>query len=157
MQTVKERWDMEIEIKIEPGRLLSKIIIVTGKVDKDTEALVDMISRSESEPELICGFKDDVMSILDPGEISRVYSEGRKITAVTQDGEYVLKKRLVEIEELLEQSKFARISNSEIINLKKVKHFDLSFRGTICVKMNDGSVTYVSRRYVSKIKTILGV
>ncbi len=148
---------MEIEIKIEPGRLLPKIIIVTGKVNKDTEALVDMISRSESEPELICGFKDDVMSILEPGEISRVYSEGRKITAVTQDGEYVLKKRLFEIEELLEQSKFARISNSEIINLKKVKHFDLSFRGTICVKMNDGSVTYVSRRYVSKIKTILGV
>lgn len=148
---------MEIEIKIEPGRLLPKIIIVTGKVNKDTEALVDMISRSESETELICGFKDDVMSILEPGEISRVYSEGRKITAVTQDGEYVLKKRLFEIEELLEQSKFARISNSEIINLKKVKHFDLSFRGTICVKMNDGSVTYVSRRYVSKIKTILGV
>lgn len=148
---------MEIEIKIEPGRLLPKIIIVTGKVDKDTEALVDMISRSESESELICGFKDDVMSILDPGEISRVYSEGRKITAVTQDGEYVIKKRLFEIEELLEKSKFARISNSEIINLKKVKHFDLSFRGTICVKMNDGSVTYVSRRYVSKIKTILGV
>ena len=146
---------MEIEIKIEPGRLLPKIIIVTGKVNKDTEALVDMISRSE--PELICGFKDDVMSILDPGEISRVYSEGRKITAVTQDGEYVIKKRLFEIEELLEKSKFARISNSEIINLKKVKHFDLSFRGTICVKMNDGSVTYVSRRYVSKIKTILGV
>lgn len=148
---------MEIEIKIEPGRLLPKIIIVTGKVNKDTEALVDMISRSESEPELICGFKNDVMSILDPGEISRVYSEGRKITAVTQDGEYVIKKRLFEIEELLEKSKFARISNSEIINLKKVKHFDLSFRGTICVKMNDGSVTYVSRRYVSKIKTILGV
>ena len=148
---------MEIEIRIEPGRILPKIIIVIGKVDKNTEALVDMISRSESESELVCGFKDEVMCILEPDEISRVYSEGRKIIAVTPDGEYVLKKRLFEIEEILEKSKFARISNSEIINLKKVKHFDLSFRGTICVKMNDGSVTYVSRRYVSKIKTILGV
>ncbi len=148
---------MEIEIRIEPGRILPKIIIVTGKVDKNTEALVDMISRSESESELVCGFKDEVMCILEPDEISRVYSEGRKIIAVTPDGEYVLKKRLFEIEEILEKSKFARISNSEIINLKKVKHFDLSFRGTICVKMNDGSVTYVSRRYVSKIITILGV
>ena len=34
---------MEIEIRIEPGRILPKIIIVTGKVDKNTEALVDMI------------------------------------------------------------------------------------------------------------------
>ena len=50
-----------------------------------------------------------------------------------------------------------RISNSEIVNLKKVRGFDLSFAGTICVSLSDGSVTYVSRRYVSKIKQVLGI
>ncbi|MDE5616672.1 MAG: LytTR family transcriptional regulator, partial [Clostridia bacterium] len=50
-----------------------------------------------------------------------------------------------------------RISNSEIINLKFVKKFDLSFNGTICVLFSNGSVTYVSRRYVSKIKNTLGI
>lgn len=47
--------------------------------------------------------------------------------------------------------------NSEIINLKKVKSFDLSFAGTVCVEFLNGTVTYVSRRYVPKIKKILGV
>nr|WP_330379950.1 LytTR family DNA-binding domain-containing protein [Roseburia intestinalis] len=52
---------------------------------------------------------------------------------------------------------FIRISNSEIINLKEVKKFDLSFSGTICVSMSDKTVTYVSRRYVRKIKQVLGL
>ena len=49
------------------------------------------------------------------------------------------------------------ISNGEIINIKKVKGFDLSFVGTIRVSLTNGTVTYVSRRYVSKIKKLLGL
>ena len=146
---------MEIEIKLDSGVTVPKVIIITDKVDKEIEELVDKISKYK--PAVICGFRDDIMRILEPGEITRIYSEGRKIAAVTENGEYIIRKRLFEVEETLELSRFARISNSEIINLGKVQHFDLSFKGTICVKMNDGSVTYVSRRYVSKIKSILGV
>ena len=69
----------------------------------------------------------------------------------------MLKKRLYELEELLDKTKFVRISNSEIINLKKVKHFDLSITWTICVRLSDGTAAYVSRRYINKIKKILGV
>ncbi len=146
---------MEIEIKLDSSVTVPKVIIITDKVDKEIEELVDKISKYK--PAVICGFRDDIMRILEPGEITRIYSEGRKIAAVTENGEYIIRKRLFEVEETLELSRFARISNSEIINLGKVQHFDLSFKGTICVKMNDGSVTYVSRRYVSKIKSILGV
>lgn len=65
--------------------------------------------------------------------------------------------RLEVLEERLDRQKFVRISNSEIVNLKKVKAFDLSFAGTVCVEFMDGTVTYVSRRYVPKIKRILGI
>jgi len=146
---------MDIEIKLDSGVTVPKVIIITDKVDKEIEELVEKISKYK--PSVICGFRDDIMRILEPSEISRIYSEGRKIVAVTDNGEYIIRKRLFEVEETMELSRFARISNSEIINLSKVQHFDLSFKGTICVKMNDGSVTYVSRRYVSKIKSILGV
>ena len=62
-----------------------------------------------------------------------------------------------EAEERLDNSKFVRISNSEIVNLKKVKSLDLSFVGTICMELSNGTVSYVSRRYVSKIKKVLGL
>ena len=87
----------------------------------------------------------------------RIYLNSGKVVAVTDKGEYVLRLRLYEIENLLLTDHFIRISNSEIINLKKVNNFDLSFTGTICVKLSNGVTTYVSRRYIPKLKKILGI
>ncbi len=87
----------------------------------------------------------------------RIYLNSGKVVAVTDKGEYVLRLRLYEIENLLLTDQFIRISNSEIINLKKVNNFDLSFTGTICVKLSNGVTTYVSRRHVPKLKKILGI
>ncbi len=87
----------------------------------------------------------------------RIYLNSGKVVAVTDKGEYILRLRLYEIENLLLTDQFIRISNSGIINLKKVNNFDLSFTGTICVKLSNGVTTYVSRRYVPKLKKILGI
>ena len=87
----------------------------------------------------------------------RIYLNSGKVVAVTDKGEYILRLRLYEIENRLPSNQFIRISNSEIINLKKVNNFDLSFTGTICVKLSNGIITYVSRRYVPKLKKILGI
>ena len=64
---------------------------------------------------------------------------------------------MYELEDRLDKSCFLRISHSEIVNLKKVRRFDLSLSGTICVVLADGTTAYASRRYVSKIKDILGI
>ena len=90
-------------------------------------------------------------------DLIRIYLNSGKVVAVTDKGEYILRLRLYEIEKLLLTDQFIRISNSEIINLKKVNNFDLSFTGTICVKLSNGVTTYVSRRYVPKLKKILGI
>ena len=146
---------MEIEIKINPEYKIPKVIVLTDKVTDEVNAIVARLS--EEVPQLISGFRDNVLKILEQKEIIRVYSSDGKIIAVTDEGEFFLRQRLYEMEERLDSSRFVRISNSEIINLKKVKSFDMSFAGTICVSMSDSAVTYVSRRYVSKIKKILGI
>lgn len=146
---------MDIEIKIEPSYKIPKVIILTDKVTEEINALVAKLS--EETPQMIAGFRDNVLQILEPDEIIRVYSSGGKVFAVTEDGEFILRQRLYEMEERLDSLKFVRISNSEIVNLKKVKSFDMSFVGTICVSFYNSAATYVSRRYVSKIRKILGV
>lgn len=146
---------MQIEIKIDENCKEPKIIVLT---DKMTDEINDIVKKlSDTAPQMLAGFCGDSLEVLDQSKIYRIYSSAGKIYAVTESGEYLLRLRLYELEERLDKSSFARISNSEIINLKKVKSFDLSFAGTICVNLSDGTVTYVSRRYIGKIKQLLGI
>ena len=145
---------MQVEIKIDSSCPEPKIIILTASMTEEVNSIVKKLS--EDVPQIITGSRDEKIEVLDPADLIRVYASAGKVFAVTGQGEYALRLRLYESEERLDPRQFVRISNSEIINLKKVDHFDMSFTGTICVKLCDGTVTYVSRRYVSKIKKILG-
>jgi len=146
---------MQIEIKIDDSCKDPKIIVVTNEMTDEINLLLKQLS--EDTPQIIAGFSGEAVTILEQEEIIRIYAEAGKVFAITTKGEYNVRLRLYELEERLDKSRFVRISNSEIINLRKVKGFDLSFSGTICVKLSNGASTYVSRRYVAKIKQVLGI
>lgn len=146
---------MQIEVKIDEKCEELKILIVTNKMTDQVEELLKKLSAAQTEA--IVGFKEDSAEILQQEEIIRIFSSNQKVYAQTKQGEYVLKLRLYELEERLNQNVFVRISNSEIINLKKLVKMDLSFSGTIGVKLLGNVTTYVSRRYVAKIKEVLGI
>lgn len=146
---------MRVEIKIDDEYTEPKIIILTNKMTDKVNELVKKLSDEPSK--IISGFKDGELSVPEQSEILRVYAESGKVIAAASDGEYVLRLRLYEAEERLDKSIFVRISKSEIINLKKAKGFDLSLAGTIRVTLEDGTSSYVSRRYLAKNKQILGL
>lgn len=146
---------MEIEIKVDDSCKEPKIIVITNQVTEEINNLVKRISQVA--PKMIVGFREGGAEIIEQEKISRIYAEDGKVVAIADGNAYILRLRLYELEERLNKNYFVRISNSEIINLKKVKNFDLSLTGTICVKLDDGTVTYVSRRFVAKIKQILGI
>ena len=146
---------MKIEIKIDDTATETKVIIVTREVTESVQTLVKRLS--EEHPKVIAGFSEDTVRLLEQEEILRIYAADGKVFAVTEKGEFTLRLRLYELEERLDKKRFVRISNSEIVNLGKVRGFDLSFSGTIRVSLSNGTSTYVSRRYVSKIKTTLGL
>lgn len=146
---------MQVEVKIDSSADEPRAIIVTKKVDEEISQLVRMISNSNNS--ILTGFDEGNAVILQEDEIYSIYSSSKKVFAVLESEELTMRLRLYELENKLNGRMFARISNSEIVNLKKVERFDLSMTGTICVKMANGRVTYVSRRYVPKIKKILGV
>lgn len=146
---------MNVEIKIDRDCKEPRIIIITDKITEEINSLVD--SLKEEQIDLLAAFKDDKVQVLDPNDIYRIFTQGGKVLAEARSGSYKLRFRIYELEKRLARENFIRISNSEIINLKKVKNFDLSFTGTICVSLTNGSTTYVSRRYVPKIKKVLGI
>ena len=157
MQITREKGakDVQVEVKLDMTATEPKVIILTNRMTEEVHSIVQMLS--ETEPKLIAGFREETVTVLDEKDILKIYAANGKVYAVLPSGEYTLRLRLYEIDERLKPQHFVRISNSEIINLKKVKSFDLSFTGTICVVLSDGSKTYASRRYVAKLKEVLGI
>ncbi|MBQ6441961.1 MAG: LytTR family transcriptional regulator DNA-binding domain-containing protein [Lachnospiraceae bacterium] len=88
-------------------------------------------------------------------QIIRLYIHNRKLMVQTAERLYEVRKPLREVEELLDQSRFVRISQSETINLRRVKSFDFSTVGTIGVELENGETTWVARRRVKDVKEAL--
>ena len=146
---------MKVDIKLDSEYAEPLAVIYTSEItDEVTEAVRRL---KETEPGIITGFSEDSAEILSPEDIYRIYSEGQKVLAVTDKGTFRMRMRLYQVEEKLSGMKFVRISNSELINLNRRANVDLSFAGTIQVRMKNGETTFVSRRYVSVIKKILGI
>ncbi len=146
---------MKIEIKLDNSYQEPSVIILADKMTDEVRSIVKKLS--DDTPQMLTGFRRERLEILNQQSIIRIYTASGKVYASTEEGEYTLRLRLYELEDRLDPSSFVRISNSEIINLQKVKGFDLRLSGTICVSFSNGAVTYVSRRYVAKIKKILGI
>ena len=146
---------MKTEVKLEADCAETKVIIIAEKM---TQEISDLMQRTTEEaPQAIAGFDGDDVLLLEPTNIVRIYSAVGKVFAVADGKEYVLRLRLYEAEERLSGKGFVRISNSEIINIRRAKKFDLSTVGTICVSLSNGDISFVSRRYVTKIKKTLGI
>ena len=146
---------MKVEVIIDPTCQEPMVTIRTAGMTDAVAGLVHQLTAAASVP--ITGVKDDKLVLLDESDIIRIYTADGKVYASTKKGEYLLRQRLYEMEERLDQRTFVRISNGEIINLKMARGFDLKMTGTICVSLEGGIVTWVSRRYVNKIKQVLGV
>ena len=146
---------MEVKITIDPTAKEPCIEIRTAVITEELSALATRLSESGST--LIAGFLDTQIIPISPIEIVRIFTEGTRVFAETTDLCVVLKYRLYELEMLLHEPFFLRISHSEIVNFKQVKSMDMSMAGTISLLLTNGKKSYVSRRCVAKIKSFLGL
>lgn len=144
---------MEVEIKIEPEFTNPKIVIYTDEVTKEISDIVRLISSKDYS--IIAGYKGDEILLIKYDDIVRIYTQGQKVLSRLENDTVQLKYRLYELENRLSGYSFARISNSEIVNFSKVKSLDLSITGTITLKLKNGEKSFVSRRFVEKIKSFL--
>ena len=146
---------MKIRVELDPACAEPEVVVRAARMTEEVGALLAQLQGGEEAA--IAGWQNGRAALLEPGSIARFYALGAKVFACTPQGEYAVRFRLYELEERLKNRGFARISNSEIVRLGAVKEFDLSFAGTIRVIFRDGSASYVSRRYVGRIKQVLGI
>lgn len=146
---------MKVEISIDPTYQEPKVIILTDKVTDDIEHLMQSIAAVAESTLPVFSHKG--VELIDSKEILRIYTEQKKVFVQTINGVYTVRFRLYELEEKLNPHMFIRISNAEMVNRHMIKRMDISKTGTIGVELKNGIKTYASRRYVSKIKKLLGI
>lgn len=146
---------MKIKLIIDKKYAEPEIHICNEEKNDETDKLAQLVSQAVNTT--ITGYTNHGVEILTCASIIRIYTENQKIYAATANGIYRLQQRLFELEEILDGRWFIRISNSEIVNLRKIKNLDTSVTGTILMYLQSDIKTFVSRRYVAKIKKVLGV
>ncbi|MBE5870484.1 MAG: LytTR family transcriptional regulator [Lachnospiraceae bacterium] len=129
------------------------VAIHTKSRSEQVENIIHAVENAanESFPPIYVYSEERIEPVLQR-EIFRIRTEGRKIFLDTQDASYLVRETLARLEEELDTQRFFRISQSEIINLYKVKCFDISVYGTIGVEFDNGLRTWASRRYVKALK-----
>ena len=146
---------MKVDVRIDPACAEATVTVSAPRMTEEIEALLRLLAQKPEQK--LLGFRDGEAQRIAPADILRVYAGGGKVYAATERGDFELRMRLYELEQRLEGGSFARISNAEIVNLDRVRSFDLRLSGTVLVRFCDGTVTYASRRYVAALKKILGI
>ncbi|MGM0885029.1 MAG: LytTR family DNA-binding domain-containing protein [Bacillota bacterium] len=145
---------MKFEVSIDPSFKEPKIVILTDKITDEITDIMNLLSESSTDS--LAVFSERHVVLVEYRKIVRIYAERKKVFVQTAHGTYTVRSRIYELQEKLDSQLFVRISNSEIINIKMIIKMDISMIGTIGVLLKGDIKTYASRRYVSKIKKMLG-
>ncbi len=144
---------VKVRIELDPGCVSPEVIIRTAQKTEFVEKLVSVIERyAKNDVPRIAVSDGSNTVLLDQTDIIRVYTEPRKLMVCTARDTVEARCSLKEMEKILDPENFMRISRFEIINMEKVAGFNMGLSGTIKVIFDDGSSTFVARRYVRAVE-----
>lgn len=128
------------------------IIIEYKEKDDEYNKLIKYIENYKQNTRIVVK-KDYDEIIINKEDIIYYFSDKKNNYCKTKDDTYKIKGKLYEIEK--QDSECLRISKSCIINIHKIKKFDMSISGKILIVMENGAKLEVSRRKVADIKEFL--
>ena len=97
------------------------------------------------------------MFIIKPQDIIYIKADGNDSICVTESNEYYIKEKLYQIEALLFEHKFVRVSRSIIININMIRSIVPTLNLKFKLKMKNDEVVIVTRHYYYIFKDQLGI
>lgn len=147
---------MKVEIQVDPELEEPLVVLRVPSPTEEVEQLARRL-RGEAAPQPFTVYTEREAVRVSRSMVLRFYAEDKGVSCQTGKGTFAVRRRLYELEEELAGTRFVRVSNSEIVNLDRVTGLDLTLAGTIKMTLEGGTVCWVSRRYVKKIKQALGL
>ncbi len=118
---------MKVGINIDHSVEEVEVLITAQEQSRTVNALYEHIVEFDKKSlETLTAYRDDIAKIVNVADVFRIYTGNQKVYIQTHQGEYAIRYRLYELEAALDKKQFLRISNSEIVNIKKIRDIDLS-------------------------------
>jgi DNA-binding LytR/AlgR family response regulator len=111
----------------------------------------------ESETVAVSAARGGFTRLVNRGSILYVQSHGDFVRIVTEDGRYLLRNTLNEIERRWEPFSFVRVHRQYLANLARAVELRPLLGGTAELAFADGQVIPVARRHVTDLSRRLGV
>lgn len=150
--TCKEAMFMKCTVILDADRE-EEVIIYAHSHNEIIEAIKNITDGNTKE---LNGYLRGEIFKLNIKDIYLFTIEDSKLYAYSESQKYLIKTRLCNIENLLDNN-FVKINKSSIANISKIQKFDASIYGTLKVVFKNGQIDYVSRRNLKKVKERLGL
>lgn len=144
---------MDIQI-IEHIKEKLQVIIKCREIDDEIMRLKHHIEIFDKKLQAKKGNEWCFVNLLD---VFYFESVDNRVFLYTKDDVMEIKRRLYELEIILSDKDFIRISKSQIININKVKSLRPEINRTILATMCNGEPLFISRKYVPAIRNLLSI
>ena len=147
---------VDIEVVLDDKYVDPRVTIKTRTNTQQVENIIYAIENAtNSDFPQVAVTIDDELVFIPQNEIVRILEQEGSVLLQTANDTYTIRRTLSGLEDILDPSVFLRISQSEIINMERVKSFSLNMSGTIGVEFDCGIQSWVSRNRVKQIKALL--
>lgn len=144
---------MDIQI-VEHKENNIQIIIKCKQIDNEVMRLKSHIELFDSK---LSAKKDNELYFINSSEILYFDSVDNRTFLYTTDDVMEINQRLYELENILSDKDFVRISKSQIVNINKIQSLKPELNRTILATMCNNEQLSISRKYVKTIRGILSI
>lgn len=144
---------MDIRI-IEQTEGLPQVIIKCRKIDDEVIRLKKHIELFDKK---LQAKKENELYFVPSSDVLYFESVDNRTFLYTEDNVLEVRQRLYELELILSDKDFIRISKSQIVNVNKIKTLKPELNRTILATMCNGEQLSISRKYVRAIRAMLSI
>lgn len=131
-----------------------QVIIECRKADDEVMKLKNHIELFDNK---LTARLEDKTYLINPTDALYFESVDDRTFLYTADKVYEIRHRLYELEEILSDRDFIRISKSQIVNINCIKSLMPELNRSLSATLSNGEILTVSRRYVKSLRILLGI
>jgi len=145
---------MKIIIEPLPPGEDEQIIVRCNEIPPE---LLRLLNSFKTHNNMLTGYRNNQIHRIPPKDIFYIETVDNKTFLYLAKDVYESRQKLYELEEVLANSDFLRISKSVIVNVSKIKFLAPELSGRLEAALHNGEAVIISRQYVGELKKHLGI